>query len=232
MNSKKPLIDVQKLSLKKGARLALEDITFQIHKGEYVGIVGPNGAGKTTLLRVLLNLEEVYIGEVKVHGKLAYVPQLIPGQDFPLPMTVEELLRTGSKEARGREALSEGLSLVGLGGFEHRVVQSLSGGERQKAFLARALQGNPDVLLLDEAMSAVDQGSQGEFYELLQKLNHEGLTIVMVSHDIEMVSKEASKVLCINRKLSEDCHPAHLNREGWSRLFGEHVQPVHHHDHV
>ncbi len=228
----KPLIDVQNLFLKKNGNLILEDLTFQIQKGEYVGILGPNGAGKTSLLRILTGLEKENSGSMQINGTLAYVPQMLPGEDFPLPITVKEILLFAAPQAYKQKHLLDALEEVGLQHLMDRQIQSLSGGERQRVFLARALLSKPDLLLLDEPLSAVDQHSEAEFHVLLRHLNKKGMAIVMVSHDLEMVSKEASKVLCLNRKICENCHPMDLDEKAWARVFGAHVKPIHHHDHA
>ena len=228
----KPLIHAHGLSLQKNGTSILEDLNFNIQAGEYVGILGPNGAGKTSLLRILVGLEKEYTGSLEIHGALAYVPQLVPGEDFPLPITVAEVLSTASPKAYSKAQYLQALADVGMEAFIDRRIQSLSGGERQRIFLARALLTQPNLLLLDEPLSAVDQPSQADFHVLLRQLNKQGMAIVMVSHDLEMVSKEASKVICLNRKICENCHPMDLDAESWKRIFGEHVKPIHHHDHA
>lgn len=228
----KPLIQVRNLSLQKHKNLILDDLTFEIKKGEYLGILGPNGAGKTSLLRILTGLEKEFTGELEINGSLAYVPQFLPGEDFPLPVTVQEMLNFSSPKPYSKTLVFETLQSLNLEHLLYRQIQSLSGGERQRVFLARALLGKPDVLFLDEALSAVDQQSQGEFHLILRALNKGGMAIVMVSHDLEMVSKEASKVICLNQKICENCHPMDLDSEAWKRVFGEHVKPIHHHKHV
>ncbi|MFT7184373.1 MAG: zinc transport system ATP-binding protein [Oceanicoccus sp.] len=229
------LISVEKLQIKKAGVLILEDISFDISKGDYIGLVGPNGAGKTTLLHALIGLEPLTHGEVHASKvRLGYVPQHFAVENFNLPLTVSELVRTGLKnprEKKAQERMKNALEQVGMGRFIDRNLQELSGGERQKVLLARALVDEPELLLLDEPMSALDDPSRLKFYELLRELNEKGLTIFLVSHDLEMVVKHVGRVLCINRKLNHACHTVDMTAEKLKEVF-ECDRFIHHHDHA
>lgn len=244
-----PLIQVKDLSVVRDGNPILDHVEFTIKEKEYVGIVGPNGGGKTTLLLTLLGLMKPTRGEVKIYGKpaddpksresIGYVPQTFLGQKFTYPITVEEVVATGviregfwgGLNRREWKRVYEKLDLVGMKGSEKESFHSLSGGERQRVIIARALVGNPDILFLDEPLSAVDQPSQDTFYKLLSQLNKKGLTIVLVTHDLEMVAKQVSRVLCLNQSIYLNCKTSELSEaHNWSEFFGD-AKAVHHHSH-
>lgn len=229
------LLSVKNLHVRKAGTLILEGISFDIARGDYIGLVGPNGAGKTTLLHSLIGLESLEKGEVnKEDVKLAYVPQHFAVESFHLPLTVSELVRTGLDNPRQKDAkkkMTKALKKVGMHKFIDRNLQNLSGGERQKVLLARALVDEPDILFLDEPMSALDDPSRLKFYDLLKELNEKGITILLVSHDLEMVVKHVSRVLCLNRKLNHACHAVDLTSEKLKEVF-ECDRFIHHHDHA
>lgn len=247
----KPLIQVQHLSVVRDQDPIIDDVSFTIHSGEYVGIVGPNGGGKTTLLLTLLGLLNPTKGKVFVRGlapsnnkaleRIGYVPQTFLGRQFTFPITVEEVVATGLvhrgffglMSKKEWKKVIESLEEVGMQRYAKRSFHELSGGERQRVIIARALVSEPEMLFLDEPLSAVDQPSQTDFYKLLNQLNKEReLTIVLISHDLEMVAREASRVLCLNQKLHLNCTTSKLkSTENWTDVFGDRTKPIHHHSH-
>jgi len=239
-----PIIKAQSISVKKAGNIILKDISFNVSSGEFIGIVGPNGAGKTTLLNVLLNLEKPTKGKVTFHSCseknhkssccIGYVPQHLAVNKFNLPMTVEELLMTGLENPRNKnskEKIKNCLKKVQIKNLSKRNIQNLSGGERQKALLARALVNNPKILFLDEPMSAIDDPSKQKFYELLKNLNKDGMTIVMVSHDLGMIVNQVTRILCLNRILHQECHTVDLKEGDIKKIFSN-QNFIHHHDHA
>jgi zinc transport system ATP-binding protein len=212
-----PLLSVSHLSFLRGDVVVLEDISFQVKEGDYVGIIGPNGGGKTTLLNIMLGLEAPTSGSVawggaaEIKSRVGYVPQHAASFDPLFPATVEEIVASGRTALRSwhrgegthdvmrREKAMETCGIMHLA---ERRIGEISGGERQRAFLARALAGEPRILVLDEPMSAVDEHQQKTLYELLRELHRERhMTILMVSHDLHAVEREASRVLCLNKKI-------------------------------
>lgn len=210
----------------------LNNITFSVEPGDFVVAVGPNGAGKSTLLKIMAGLIEPLSGEVLIdnqavhsaarQGMIGYVPQHYAQNTAAFPATVEEIVALGLvnshqllKSKGAKHIVSHMLELVGAESLKKRRIGELSGGQQQRVMVARALAGNPQLLLLDEPTSGIDYAASAKIYELLGQLNSTlGITIVMVSHDIENATRFASKVACINRNLcffgdSEQFHSTH-----------------------
>lgn len=205
------------ISFLRGDLSILEDVSLNIMAGEYVGIIGPNGGGKTTLLNILIGLEIPTSGTVswgKDHEeppRIGYVPQHATSFDPQFPATVQEIVASGrvalrkwyeGEGALDRRCVEEAMETCNIAHLASRRIGEVSGGERQRAFLARALAGGPRVLVLDEPMSAVDEHQQETLYDVLRILHTEKkLTILMVSHDLHAVEREATRVLCLNKRL-------------------------------
>lgn len=246
-----PILEAQNVDVVLGKHKILEDVSFEIAAGEYIGIVGPNGGGKTTLLRAMLGLIPLSKGEIFVSGKktqnrvarriIGYVPQHFTTSIFNFAMTVKEVVATGRINVHSfgplrREdhlAIEEALDMVSVQNLKNRMFADLSGGQRQRVVIARAMAGRPKILFLDEPLSAVDLPAQKNFYKLLTEMNErEKLTVIMVTHDLEMVAAQTRRVLCINRKLHASCHPSELLTSSvWDETFGEEHKPIHHQKH-
>jgi zinc transport system ATP-binding protein len=223
----KPLFALHHVSFHIDGKEILSGLSLDIHRGEYIGIIGPNGGGKTTLLRLLLGLAQPTHGTINrqiAPARIGYVPQRMNGEDVTFPATVREIVASGivtassniDRERRVREAMAT----TNIHRLKDQRIGTLSGGERQRVMIARALAGEPDVLFLDEPTSAIDPGSQEEFYSFLRKLHAKGLTIVMVSHDTDAISHEVKRVLCLNRHLvchgtpDDVMHKVHIDHYG------------------
>jgi zinc transport system ATP-binding protein len=194
----KPQIEVKNLSFSYNGEVVINNISFTVTKGDYLGIIGPNGGGKTTLVKILLGLLPSKKGSVVVHGTCGYVPQKAAQEISGLPATVREIIESG--ERKNEERIKEVMDIADVKDYQNKLISELSGGERQKVFIARALVKNPDILFLDEPSTGVDVASQGKFYSFLKELNEKGITIIFVSHDINVVSREVKNVLCIGGK--------------------------------
>lgn len=244
-----PAIDVEHVSFTYDGNVALQDVTFVIPEGSYVGIIGPNGGGKTTLLRIILGLLEPTEGSVRVFGesplearmsgRIGYVPQRITQTEIPFPSTVEEIVKSGRtpKVGIGRRLSSDdmraahaAMERTGVLPYSHKLIGNLSGGEKQKVFIARALAAEARILILDEPTTGVDISSKEQFYGLLRELNDTlKLTIIFVSHDIEVMTKEAKSVCCLNQKLLCCCSShAFLEDKTLQKLYGEHFSFIQH----
>jgi len=243
-----PAIVLRNVTYRYDASPALEDVSCSIPQGAYIGVVGPNGAGKSTLIRLILGLVAPSSGSVSVMGtlpqqarkagRIGYVPQRISQSEFHFPATVEEVVLSGRTALRGlgrffthedRQQSVQAMQAASILKLRHRQIGTLSGGERQRVFIARALTGNPRLLILDEPETGVDAASSREFFALLKTLHEKGITILLVSHDLSVMAKEAKTVLCLNRRLIGHCTPHELgNPELLSRLYGTDVSFLQH----
>lgn len=205
-------------------RPAIEDVTFRVPAGDFVGIVGPSGSGKTTVLRALLGSAELLAGSIAIAGlpaaearaRIGYVPQL-ETVDWNFPVTVEQVVLMGSaatgrwwpraSRAERTHAL-ETLDRLGIADLAGRHIRRLSGGQQQRVFLARALVRNPQLLLLDEPTSGVDIRTRDNVLHLLDELNHQGITILMTTHELNAVAAHLPWVICLNRSVVAEGPPA------------------------
>lgn len=203
-----PLFSLKNASYTVKDKEILSDLSIEIYPGEYIGIIGPNGGGKTTLLRMLLGLIVPTSGEIITRidsARIGYVPQQNKSDAYLFPATVEEIVQSGIiKKQHGtscKHTVQDALRITGVEYLRSRRIGMLSGGERQRVMIARALSGSPKALLLDEPTSAIDPGSQQEFYRFLKKLQKKGLTILIVSHDTDAIAHEVKSVWCLNQKI-------------------------------
>jgi zinc transport system ATP-binding protein len=191
------LLTATNAAVQLGGRTVLHGIDFAVDPGEIVTIVGPNGSGKTTFLRLLVGALQAASGTVARKPGLAigYVPQRL-AVDGTMPMTVERFLNLPVR--RDRTAITETLALTGLEGMEHRQLTALSGGQFQRALLARALLGRPDLLVLDEPTQGLDQQGEAAFYSLLETVRQDmGCAVLLVSHDLHVVMRASDRVICV-----------------------------------
>lgn len=197
-----------------GGVSALEGVTLRVPRGEFLAVLGPNGGGKSTLLRLLLGLLEPSAGGLRVLGespvraasRVGYMPQFTSsGRAFPISVLQTVLLGrlTGHSywpgwPRRDKEAALGCLARVGVEDLAGKALSELSGGQRQRVFIARALACEPELLLLDEPTASVDPEGRASLQELLGELA-KNLTVVLVSHDISVISRHVTCVACVNR---------------------------------
>lgn len=193
----------------------LENVNLSVGAGEFLALIGPNGAAKSTLMKLMLGLLKPRTGEVKLFGrdirrfsdwsKIGYVPQQV-SLNTAFPATVEEVVSSGFYSGFGKffdrkkrqEAVEHAMKLAGISELSRRLVGELSGGQRQKVFLAKALVKKPEALFLDEPTTGIDAASQQDFYNLLMRLNrNEGITVVIITHDIGVAFDKAGKIGCV-----------------------------------
>ena len=205
--------------------------------GDFVGLLGPSGSGKTTLLRTVLGAVDVYRGRVLVEGtstdrrrpKVGYVPQL-ETIDWNFPVTVREAVMMGRTMdnrflpwygRQDRMLADEMMERLGISHLAPRHIRELSGGQQQRVFLARALVSGPRILLLDEPTSGVDMKTRDDVMHLLHEINHQGITIIMTTHEINAVAVHLPWVICMNGKVLAEGPPSSvITPETLKRTYG------------
>ena len=205
-------VDIRHLYFRYDQEYVLEDITAQIYDKEYIAIIGPNGGGKSTLLKLILGLLEPTKGEIYLYGKppalnkkiIGYLPQNI-NFNLDIPLSAKSVILQGRLgpnkfyyDEKDYEALEKIADKLQIRHLLEKKISRLSGGQRQKALLARALITEPKILALDEPTASVDLGAQKEIYAILKELS---VTRIVISHDINIILEGVDRVFYINRKL-------------------------------
>lgn len=217
----RPVLEVRELSVRREGRVLLENISLDVEQGSLHLLVGPNGAGKSTLMRAILGLTD-FTGTIHCHfrasGRIGYVPQRF-AVDRTLPLTVSELLALPRQRwpvclgllARTRRRVEELLEKVGLRGFANRPIAALSGGELQRVLLANALDPAPELLLLDEPATGLDEQAARNFEEtLLAARSETKAAALVVSHDLAQTRRIADRVTVLNRIILRSGAPKDL----------------------
>jgi len=208
------IVTINNLNLRSNSDIILDDVSFEIKKGDFLGIIGPNGAGKTTLFKCMLGLKKDYSGTIKIfnkeikkdykkiYKKIGYIPQS-NNFDQRFPATVKEIIQLGTIGKKvDREKMDNLLELTGISEYLNKRIGDLSGGQQQRVMIAKALIHEPELLILDEPATAIDANILKLFYKLLIKLNKEkNITIIWSSHDLDAVNLLSNKVACIYKKL-------------------------------
>lgn len=230
------VVCLKHVTFRRGERLILDDITFCIDEGVFLGIIGPNGGGKTTLLKLILGGLPVQEGRIEVFGQdpvsarrmIGYVPQKHE-IDPNFPATALDvvlmgatatvgLLRRVPKETRHRAV--ELLERVGIPDLAGRPIGRMSGGQQQRTFIARALISQPRLLVLDEPTTGVDSTGQQQLLHLIRDLKNDlGLTVIMVSHDVGQLAHYADQIACLNRRLHWHDRSALLTEQVLSGVY-------------
>ncbi len=205
-----PLVALAGVTFGYGAGPVLEDVTLAVGDGDFVGIVGPSGSGKTSLLRLLLGSAVAGRGTVRLRDGLrfGYVPQ-VETVNWHFPVTVAETVLMARRATFTRpwatreeqRRVEETLERLGLGGLARRHIRELSGGQQQRVFMARALLGDPQLLVLDEPTAGVDITTRHEVLHLLADLNADGLAIVLTTHDLNGIAAHLPRLVCLNRRV-------------------------------
>ncbi len=224
-----PVISVENVSFAfPGASKVLENVSFQLQAGEFIGLIGPNGGGKTTLLKNIIGFLGNYQGKIEILGmnpkakqarqKMGYVPQVA---SFPkdFPATVEDIILMGIygrnpfvffQSKKFRSELAKITEFLGLEKTLSKPIGEISRGQLRKVLLARALLREPDVLILDEPLAGVDSSGHIRFFEIIHDLQKsKGLSILMSSHHVESLRRHADAIVCLNRKV-HFCNSADL----------------------
>ena len=207
-------LSCKNLSIGYDNNIVVRNLNFEIEKGDYLAIVGENGAGKSTLMKTILGLIKPLAGKITTgdglkSNEIGYLPQqTVVQKDFPA--SVREVVLSGCISRMGlrpfygrreKRIAQESMERMGLNGFERRSYRELSGGQQQRVLLARALCSTKNILLLDEPVSGLDPKVTAEMYELIEELNNEGTTIIMISHDVSAAVRYANKILHIGKQI-------------------------------
>ncbi len=221
-----PIVELKGVTCGYDGHRVLSDVSLAITPGDFIGLLGPSGSGKTTLLRAVLGIVDLYDGQVMVNGiptaqkrpRVGYVPQL-ETIDWDFPVTVEETVMMGRtmnnlafpwfKRSERKLALDM-LERLGISDLTKRHIRELSGGQQQRVFLARALVSSPSLLLLDEPTSGVDIKTRDDVMHLLHELNHQGVTVVMTTHEINAVAAHLPRIVCLNGRIVADGPPSEV----------------------
>nr|WP_277422329.1 ATP-binding cassette domain-containing protein [Minwuia thermotolerans] len=231
------LVKGEDLGIERGGRWLIRHVDLEIHRGEIVTLIGPNGSGKSTTARLATGVWRPDEGRVRRAAGLTigYVPQKL-SIDRTLPLTVERLMRLTSR--REAAAVERALERTGIGHLRRAEVQNLSGGEFQRALLARAIVGEPDLLVLDEPVQGVDFSGQVAIYDLIGQIRDEtGCGVLLISHDLHIVMASTDTVLCLNGHVCCAGAPRSVaNDPEYLKLFGDRAAGTlavyrHQHDH-
>ena len=205
-------VEIEHLTIKYPDIKALDDVSFSVEQGDFLGIIGPNGAGKSTLFSAMLGLITKYEGTIKFFGEdirksknylkdIGYVPQK-PIFEKNFPATVFDVVKMGLRRESDEKNIDSILQNLWIHELGKRRIGELSGGQLQRVFIAKALVNNPKLLILDEPVTGVDKQNIDLFYSILQDLNsRQNITIIWSSHDLDAVNQLANKVACLNRTL-------------------------------
>lgn len=212
---KETVIEVRDLSFSYGnsnEEQVIKNISFDVYRGDYFGLIGPNGSGKTTLLKLCVGLIRRTGGSIRVLGedidalknrnRIAYISQKATSFNSGFPATAEEIIVSGLRSIgygaeRAGEAMDETMKKLNIENLKKKKIGALSGGQQQRVFIAKAVASRPEILFLDEPTVGIDYQAEQYFYETIHELNQEGMTIFMINHDIASVTSYAKRVGCI-----------------------------------
>jgi len=229
---KKNILEVKNLSVELGGEKIINDLSFQVARGEFLTILGPNGSGKTVLLKTLLNIIPPTDGEIhwSSDAKIGYLPQGLTQLKLKgVPLSVKEFLLL--KKIKSKK-ITELLNLVGLNNEKilDKQMANLSGGQFQRVLMVWALAKNPNVLLFDEPTTGIDVHGEKTVYDLLMKLQKEReLTIILITHDFNVVYKYSTNVLCVNKDNICQTRPTEISPQKLEEIYGMPIKFYKHH---
>jgi zinc transport system ATP-binding protein len=210
-------ISLKNVFFSYGNDFVIKDVSLSICRGDFVGIIGPNGGGKTTLLRLMLGVIRPSRGSVLLLGgepektrmQVGYVPQETSSNKL-FPISVADVALMGKMGTRGlfhsytkedRQRVDAVLETLAIASLKNKSIGELSGGQRQKVLLARALVGDPTILFLDEPTASIDAKGRDDLYDHLRSLNDAGTTVLLVTHNVGAVSSYIKSIACVNQEV-------------------------------
>ena len=218
----KKLLEIKDLSAGYENQVVLENVSLTISTNDFIGVIGPNGGGKTTLIKTILGLVKPISGEMNLlisKKNIGYLPQ-VNQIDKRFPISVMDVVRSGKADTalfssfhKNRDEKEKAESLIqemGITSIRHKSIGELSGGQMQRVFLCRALMNEPELLILDEPSTYVDNNFEGELYLKLKELNNR-MAILLISHDVGTISFFVKTIACVNRSLHH--HPSNIITE-------------------
>jgi ABC-type Mn2+/Zn2+ transport system ATPase subunit len=214
------------------------DIDLRVAEGDFVGVVGPSGSGKSTLLKTIAGSVTPVVGSVarRKHAAVGYVPQ-VETVNWYFPVTVREavlMARLGGRalpwSSREERADADAVLLrLGLAGLGDRHIRELSGGQQQRVFIARALLGRPRLLLLDEPTSGVDVRTRHDVMHLIHDLHHDGIAIVLTTHDLNGIASHLPRLVCLNKEIVATGRPSEvITPDVLERTYGAPLEVLSH----
>jgi len=232
------LLRLVRTTCRYGREPVLSDIDLEVRADAFIGIVGPSGSGKTTLLRTVMGTVRPVAGEVHRRSglRIAYVPQ-VETVNWDFPVTVAECVLMARTRGRRlpwasrdeRAEVAAVLARLGIGDLGDRHIRELSGGQQQRVFVARAMFGKPDLLLLDEPTSGVDVQTRHEVLHLLTDLNEAGLAILLTTHDLNGIAAHLPTLVCLNREIIGAGTPREvLTADILERTYGARMEVLEH----
>ncbi len=236
------VIKIDRVSLAYSTSNVVDDVSLTVKAGEFIGLIGPNAGGKTTLVKLMLGLINPSQGEIRILGttpekartRIGYVQQRpVFNRNFPITVSDTVLMGTigshdffGGYSCQQRQQGEKVLQLLDLVPIANQSLTSLSGGQLQRVWIARALVSEPEILILDEPTANIDVQAEENIFRLL-KQHHSHITTILVSHDIAFISSYVDRVACMNQKLI--CHDVEsIDGKTVEELYGSHVSMIHH----
>ncbi len=224
-----PVICVENLTVLYDQTTGIEDVSFNVYPGEAVAVIGPNGAGKSTLMKTMMGLLQARAGKITISRLAGYVPQH-EAVNWDFPVTVRDVVmmgrirRIGWLRWPGRahwHKVDAALERVGMAEFASRQVGELSGGQRRRVFIARALAQEAEILILDEPFSGVDASAQADMMAVLDSLRQDGMTILLSTHDLSLAFQRFDRVLALDYRLIAYGPPSEIyTPDVLKRLYG------------
>ncbi|MDV3429392.1 MAG: metal ABC transporter ATP-binding protein [Bacillota bacterium] len=193
------MVNIENISFSyTSGKPVIENLSINVDDGAYLSVIGENGSGKSTLIKLMLGFYKPTGGKIEIKTKkIGYVSQRIGNLNNKFPITIYELLYCHLKaiKCKDRTQIFKVLKMVGMDGFKNQLIGNLSGGQIQRIFIAKALLGNPELLIFDEIFTGVDEKAQKEILDILSNINKDGITIISVDHNLVSVYKNSSHIL-------------------------------------